>query len=67
VTTAFAVMFGIFVLLMLGLVVAVLRWGVGRDRAERAARHERSGSTAPDPPGAGPGGPTSRHGTRRSP
>jgi hypothetical protein len=42
VNTAFAVVFGLFVALMIGLAVVAVRWGVRRDRGERARRDSGS-------------------------
>ena len=44
---AFAVVFSVFVILMVGLVVTAVRWGMRRDREERARRR-----AAGDPPAA---------------
>jgi hypothetical protein len=57
--TAFAVVFGIFVVAMLTMIVIVLRWAIRRDRTGRAAWRQRQqeGSTAAEgdaPPNARP-------------
>jgi hypothetical protein len=39
--TAFAVVFGIFVVAMLAMIVIVLRWAIRRDRAGRSAWRQR--------------------------
>lgn len=36
--TAFFIVFGLFVLAMIGLAVMAVRWSVGRDRLARTAR-----------------------------
>jgi hypothetical protein len=38
VNTAFFIVFGLFVLAMIGLAVMAVRWSVGRDRLARTAR-----------------------------
>jgi hypothetical protein len=43
--TAFFVVFGLFVVAMVGLAVTAVRWGVRRDRV---ARSEHSGPPGPD-------------------
>jgi hypothetical protein len=40
--TAFFVVFGLFVVAMIGLAVTAVRWGVRRDRVARAERTELS-------------------------
>jgi hypothetical protein len=42
----FDVSFAIFVALILGLAVVSVRWGISRDRAQRAARREGPGDSA---------------------
>jgi hypothetical protein len=54
-TTAFFVIFGIFVVAMLALVVIVIRWAVRHDMAGRKAwraRQESRLQSPPDPPRA---------------
>lgn len=48
-STAFAVVFGVFVALILGLSVVSVRWAVRRDRVARAAQ-----APPPPPDGASP-------------
>jgi hypothetical protein len=48
VNAAFLAVFGVFLLLMVGLAFTAIRWGVRRDRAAR--------NTDPGPDGTGPGG-----------
>jgi len=52
VSTAFAVVFGVFVALILGLSVVSVRWAVRRDRVARAARAAQA--PPPPPDGASP-------------
>jgi hypothetical protein len=44
--TAFFVVFGLFIVAMVGLAVTAVRWAVGRDRL---ARSERTGPSDTDP------------------
>ncbi|MGD0255678.1 MAG: hypothetical protein ABSB99_09035 [Acidimicrobiales bacterium] len=46
VSAAFDAVFGVFVVLIVGLVVVSVRWGMRRDRAVRETRH-----TSPPPAG----------------
>lgn len=48
-SVAFDVVFGVFALSMLVIAVLAVRWGVQRDRAERA-RRAAPGDTTPVPP-----------------
>ena len=52
--TAFAIVFGIFVVAMLTMIVIVLRWAIRRDRTGRAAwrqrQQERSSASEGDAP-----------------
>ena len=41
--TAFFIVFGLFVLAILGLAFTAVRWGIRRDRAERRDRLGRAG------------------------
>jgi len=58
VTVAFGVVFGVFVVLILGVAVIAVRWAVHRDRAARdrsardgpAAEEGRAGADPPGPP-----------------
>ena len=43
--TAFFVVFGLFVVAMIGLAVTAVRWGIRRDRL---ARSERTGPSRPE-------------------
>jgi hypothetical protein len=45
VSAAFDVVFGVFVALIVGLAVVSVRWAVRRDRAARAERAARAGTT----------------------
>ena len=45
--TAFFIVFGLFVLSILGLSVTAVRWAVRRDRAERRDRMTPAGDTEP--------------------
>jgi hypothetical protein len=51
-STAFVVVFALFVLAMVGLAVTSVRWGVRRDRAARQEATARQEQVA-RPPGAG--------------
>jgi hypothetical protein len=56
-STAFFVIFGIFVVALLALVVIVIRWAVRHDMAGRKAWRDRQESRMqppPDPPRASP-------------
>ncbi len=46
-SAAFVAVFAVFVLAMVGLAFAAVRWGVRRDRAARAAGEARAGGAAP--------------------
>jgi hypothetical protein len=48
-SAAFAVVFALFVLAMVGLAVTAVRWGVRRDRAARAGSGGTGGGTGTDP------------------
>lgn len=57
-SAAFAAVFAVFVVAMVGVAVSAIRWGLRRDRVERARR------AADAPGGASPGG-TGAPGGRR--
>jgi len=63
-TAAFVAVFAVFVLLILGLAVVAVRWGVRRDRAVRAGRSQPPAPAAGEPGGAPPD-PDPRRGARR--
>jgi len=56
VSAAFDAVFGVFVVLMVGLAVVSVRWAVRRDRVARAARSDTAAAAARSDTAAAAGG-----------